>query len=64
MGLDKAAHNLQRAAEVKLSDPEVLQLVDPHATTLKTGRGGIPVNSDEEALATYLSVVAFPLSVS
>ncbi|EUB65048.1 Glypican-4 [Echinococcus granulosus] len=54
LGLRRAVINLQRVASSTLVDPEVLQLADPAATTLKVGRNEVPVNSDEEALRSYL----------
>lgn len=52
--LQRAVISLQHVASSTLADPEVLQLADPAATTLKVGRNEVPVNSDEEALRSYL----------
>lgn len=54
LGLQKATDNLNYVAQSLLTDPEVLQLADPTATTLKIGRNDAFVNSDEEALLSYL----------
>ncbi|KAL5961885.1 Glypican-4, partial [Taenia solium] len=54
LGLQRALFSLQHVASSTLADPEVLQLADPAATTLKVGRNEVPVNSDEEALRSYL----------
>ncbi|KAL5113072.1 Glypican-4 [Taenia crassiceps] len=54
LGLQRAVISLQHVASSTLADPEVLQLADPAATTLKVGRNEVPVNSDEEALRSYL----------
>ncbi|KAM7541141.1 hypothetical protein Aperf_G00000027193 [Anoplocephala perfoliata] len=54
MGLKRAMNSLQQVARSMISDPEVLPLVDPAATVLKVGWREMPVNSDEEALRSYL----------
>lgn len=54
-GLRKAVNSLQHVARSTMSDPEVLPLVDPAATVLKVGWREMPVNSDEEALRSYLA---------
>ena len=52
--LRKVAESLLHVARSELSDPEVQQLADPGATVLKTGRNEVPVNSDKEALLSYI----------
>lgn len=55
MALKKAVGVLQHVSRSVTSDPEVMPLMDAVATTLKVGKNEIPVNSDEEALRSYLS---------
>ncbi len=62
--LTKATHNLQYITRVTIADPDVLHLADPSATTLKMGRNGVPVRSDEDALASYLVPVSSSGGVS
>nr|CDS30156.2 glypican [Hymenolepis microstoma] len=52
--LKKAVNTLQHVARAIISDPEALPLMDPVAILLKVGKNEIPVNSDEEALRSYL----------
>ncbi|VDM31665.1 unnamed protein product [Hydatigera taeniaeformis] len=54
LGLQRALISLQEVANSTLADPEVLQLADPAATTLKVGRNEVPVDTDEDALRSYL----------
>uniref|UniRef100_A0A0R3T0Q7 GOLD domain-containing protein n=1 Tax=Rodentolepis nana TaxID=102285 RepID=A0A0R3T0Q7_RODNA len=52
--MKKAVNTLQHVARAIISDPEAIPLMDPLAVVLKVGKNEMPVNSDEEALRSYL----------
>ncbi|VDD80794.1 unnamed protein product [Mesocestoides corti] len=62
LGLRKAIQNFEILGRVTQVDPDILPLADPAATVLKVGRNDMPVDSDEEALRSYLTSPTSPNS--